>query len=149
MLISAYANPGTIDVVEMFPFTVELNEAIPQKAKKYLQQAIDYIHAPSGAVVLCASAVDDMLKQKGLINGSLYSRIDSATNTNILTPEMAKWAHQIRLDANDERHADFDASMATSDDAKKCIEFTRTLAELLFVLPSKVTKGLQSSATPN
>jgi hypothetical protein len=53
---------------------------------------------------------------------------------------MADWAHDIRLDSNDERHADLDASQATGDDAKRCLEFAEALADLLFVLPARVKR---------
>ncbi len=92
--------------------------------------------------MVCASAVDAMLKEKGFKNGKLYARINKAAAERILTEDMEKWAHQIRLDANDERHADEDAGMPTIDDAKQCVEFAKTLAEFLFVLPDKVTRGI-------
>lgn len=53
-------------------------------------------------------------------------------------------AHQVRLDASDQRHADDNFQLPTVEDAKQAIEFTKTLAEVLFVLPSKVTRGTAS-----
>ena len=58
---------------------------------------------------------------------------------------MAKWAHQVRLDANDQRHADEKARLPDGQDAKNSLEFSKALAEILFVLPSKVTKGIATS----
>jgi Domain of unknown function (DUF4145) len=55
--------------------------------------------------MLAASAVDAMLKHKNYTVGSLKDRIDKAANDHLITSEMAAWAHEIRLDANDERHA--------------------------------------------
>jgi hypothetical protein len=59
----------------------------------------------------------------------------------LLTKDMAEWAHEIRLDANDERHADVASIGATADDAARCLEFTDALADLLFVLPPRVRRG--------
>ena len=58
---------------------------LPDRARPYLQQAIDSQQAPDGAAMLAASAVDAMLKKKGLTDGSLYTRIDKAIQQNILT----------------------------------------------------------------
>ena len=91
--------------------------------------------------MLAASAVDAMLKEKGLKNGSLYNRIDEAQKSHLITSEMAAWAHEVRLDANDQRHADEDAPLPTSAEAEKTIEFTKALAQFLFVLPASVTRG--------
>ena len=95
--------------------------------------------------MLAASAVDAMLKAKGLKEGSLYRRIDEAAKTQLITEEMAAWAHDVRLEANDERHADEEYAMKTAEDAKRCIEFTSALAQLLFVLPDKVRRGREAA----
>jgi hypothetical protein len=90
-----------------------------------------------------ASAVDAMLKARGYKDGTLYSRIQQAENEGVLTKDMARWAHDVRLDANDERHADLDASALTFKDAARCLEFAEALADLLFVLPARVKRGLK------
>ena len=120
-------------------------DTLPEKVKAYLQQAIDSTFAPSGSVMLCASAVDAMLKQKDYLEGTLYSRINKAADKGLLTKEMATWAHQVRLDANDERHSDTESTLPTVDEAKKAIEFTKTLAGFLFILSAKVTRGIAES----
>jgi hypothetical protein len=129
----------------MHPSHTEADLAIPQKARDYLNQAMDSIQSPAGAVMLAASAVDELLKQKGYTEGKLYPRINKAQKEHLITPDMAKWAHQVRLDANDQRHADENASLPTEKDAKRSIEFATAFAEFLFVLPSKVTRGLEES----
>jgi hypothetical protein len=101
------------------------------------------MHAPAGAVMLAASAVDAMLKLKGYADGSLYTRIEKAVTDHAITADMAKWAHAVRLDANDQRHADQAAILPTQEDAKRVIDFAAALAEILFVLPSRVQRGIQ------
>jgi hypothetical protein len=114
---------------------------MPAKAEAFLTQAIECVHAPSGAIMLCASAVDAMLKEKGLKSGVLYARIEKAVSDNLITKEMGFWAHEIRLDANDERHADDTAALPTELDAKRCIDFAKALAEFLFILPARIERG--------
>ena len=84
---------------------MKVQDEIPDRPRSYIQQAIDSIHAPAGAVMLAASAVDSMLKIKNYRDGSLYARIEQAVNDHLITQDMATWAHEVRLDANDQRHA--------------------------------------------
>ena len=82
-----------------------------------------------------------MLKHKGLTEGSLNSRIRLAAERHLITSEMADWAHEVRIDANDQRHADDDAELPNEADAQKAVEFALALAQFLFVLPSRVESG--------
>jgi hypothetical protein len=131
-------------ITNTWPALQEVDETIPAKARAFLTQAIASMHAPAGAVMLTASAVDAMLKEKGYKEGSLYSRIDKAAAEHIITQEMAAWAHEIRLEANDQRHADESADLPTSTEASKVIEFVNALAQFLFVLPARVDRGRKS-----
>src|SRR5882672_389606 len=133
-------------VAAMFPQPRSVDDAIPTKAGQLLHQAIQSLHAPAGAVMLAASAVDAMLKDKKYTKGSLYDRINEALTDHLITKEMSDWAHQVRLDANDQRHADENASLPTSKDAQRSIEFAEALGQFLFVLPAMVTRGLKASA---
>ncbi len=133
-------------ISEIYPGESELSEAIPDRARSFLSQARESLHAPDGSVMVAASAVDAMLKAKGFRDGSLYSRIDKAAEDHVITKEMAQWAHQVRLDANDPRHADETASPHTLASAKLVYDFATALAEFLFVLPARVTRGVTASA---
>ena len=132
---------------EIFPVPKKVDSDLPDKAASFLQQALECLHAPSGAIMLCASSVDAMLKEKNLKSGSLYSRIETAAKKNLITEEMSAWAHDVRLDANDERHAEDNVPIPTVEDAKKCIEFTEALGKFLFVLPKMVERG-RAAAKP-
>jgi len=141
--ILAASKKGTALITEMYPEPSQVHEDIPQRAREYLQQANDSLHAPAGAVVLAASSVDSMLKAKGLKEGSLFSRIEAATKEHLITEDMAKWAHDVRLDANDQRHSDESVPLPTQEDAKRVIEFAQALGTFLFVLPARVKRGLE------
>ena len=56
---------------EMYPSGTEVDESIPDRARDFLNQALNTIHAPAGSIMLSASAVDTMLKVKGYKEGSL------------------------------------------------------------------------------
>jgi DNA-directed RNA polymerase subunit RPC12/RpoP len=128
-------------LTEIFPKPESISEDIPEKAGVFLAQAMESLHAPSGAIMLCASSIDAMLKAKNLKTGTLYKRIDQAAQENLITEEMGAWAHDIRLDANDERHADDEADLPDINDAKRCIDFVKAFAEFMYVLPARVRRG--------
>jgi hypothetical protein len=151
LIVATGDAPGS-QVTEVYPVPKSLAQEIPEKPRKFLEQANQSLHAPSGAIMLCSSAVDAMLKLLGYKDGSLYTRIDKAVTDNLLTKEMGQWAHHIRLEANDEHHADETADLPTMPEAEQSIEFTEALADILFVLPSRVKRGIkraQVSATSN
>lgn len=144
-VVTAWSYHGSdMPVSEYFPESEQISIDIPEKPRGFLQQALECLHVPAGLVMLSASAVDAMLKAKGYSDGSLYKRIEKAAIDHAITKEMAEWAHDVRLDANDQRHADEDADMPTREDAVRIFEFARALAEFMFVLPSRVQRGLAS-----
>jgi len=128
----------------LFPENKTINDDIPEPARNYLMQANESMHAPDGAAMLAGSAVDAMLKAKELKDGSVYYRIDLAVEQNTLTPEMGEWAHSVRLGSNRPRHADDDNPHVSLEEAAQSIEFAKTLAHFLFVLPARVERGRQA-----
>ncbi len=100
-MVSAYSWQDSGEVEYVSPSMQEVDADISPTAREYLTQAIQSLHAPAGAVMLAASAVDAMLKHKGYLEGSLYVRINEAKEAHLITEDMAEWAHDIRLDAND------------------------------------------------
>jgi hypothetical protein len=141
VVIASSTNPNH-PVIEYFAKSKVVDDDVPERPRAFLKQALDSLHAPAGAVMLTASAVDSMLKLKNYSDGSLYSRIEVAVKDHLLTPEMAAWAHEVRLDANDQRHADSASILPEEMDAKRTIDFALALAEILFVLPSRVRRGI-------
>jgi len=145
-IVTAAALEDNQPVIEIYPGSNELDEAIPEKARVYLAQAISSLSAPAGAIMLSASSVDALLKAKGYRDGSLHERVNLAASDHLITSGMAKWAHQVRLDGNGQRHADEDEGLPTAADALKSIRFVQALAEFMFVLPSRVDEGIEDTA---
>jgi hypothetical protein len=107
-----------------------------------LQQAFVTLHAPDAAAVMAGSAVDAMLKYFELVKGSVYDRIDEAVERHILTASMGKWAHEVRLGSNRPRHADKDNPHVSQKEARQSVEFAEMLGHFMFVLSSRVEKGI-------
>ena len=144
-VITASAPNWEQEIQELYPAGIEVSSDIPDRPRAYLEQAINSLSSPAGAVMLAASSVDAMLKERGLSKGNLNARIDQAASEHLITAEMAQWAHDIRLDANDQRHSDQDASLPTTEQAQKCVDFALALGQFLFVLPKRVERGIKNA----
>src|SRR5437763_1920481 len=59
---AASSQSSSGEASEVYPTSTEVDQSIPNPAKSYLAQANSSLHAPSGAIMLAASAVDAMLK---------------------------------------------------------------------------------------
>ena len=132
-------------VIEVYPTPRLIDRELPERAHAYLTQALASLNAPAGAIMLAASSVDAMLKAKGYKDGSLYTRIDQAAANHVITAEMAAWAHDVRLDANDQRHADEAQPLPTIEDAQRAIDFAEALGDFMFVLPARVRRGIAAT----
>jgi hypothetical protein len=88
--------------------------------------------------------VELMLHEKGVAVGknvTFNDKIKEAAANQIIIPAMADWANEIRWAANDERHLNVDD--ATPDQAHQLAEFALALAQNLFVLPARISRGLK------
>lgn len=135
----------TPDVIDSYPKARTVHEDIPDRAKNYLKQAIETLHAPDAAAVMSGSAVDAMLKAIGFEKGSVYKRIDDAVAAQKLTASMGEWAHQVRLGSNRPRHADEDHPHVSPEEAAQSVEFAEALAYFLFVLTKRIERGTEAA----
>jgi len=133
--------------VDVYPKPRRVDRAVPERAAHYLREALDTTATPSACIMAAAAAVDQMLKERGYNDkkSSLNSRILAAVEDHVLTDDMGAWAHHVRLEANEERHADEEEPLPSIHDAQRCVDFAIGLAEYLFVLPARVTKGIESA----
>lgn len=129
----------------IFPSQRAVPKNLPSIAANYLKQAFDTLGSPDAATVMAASAIDAMLKDKGFKSGSLNARIDAARDKGEVTADMASWAHHVRLEANDVRHADEAKPHATKAEAVQAVEFAEALGRYMYELPAKVTRGIEKS----
>lgn len=87
--------------------------------------------------MLANSAVDAMLKERGLRDGSVYKRLGEAVKLGLITNEIREWADRVRVESNNPRHADDEVEPITTELAGLLVEFSKSLADILFVLPAK------------
>ncbi len=78
-------------------------------------------------------ALETALKHKfPEIKGALYERIEKAAKQHKLMPDLADWAHQIRLDGINAVHEEKPFS---KEDAERLSTFTQLVMLYLFTLP--------------
>ena len=121
----------------------EIDAAIPADIADLMADAIEIKNRPRPCSVACGTAVEAMLKTKSLTNGNLSDRINEAVEKHIITKDMGDWAHHIRLERNANTHEPLGESF-TTDDSNRCIDFMVTLADILFVFPARVTRGINA-----
>ncbi|UXC35152.1 DUF4145 domain-containing protein [Cupriavidus gilardii] len=135
-----YAGPmhGTLGV---WPAPKSYSNDIPTRVRGKLVEAQGTLGFPSPSILCSAAAIDWMLKEKGYTEGKLFRRIEQAASDHVITDDMKEWAHEVRLGANAERHADMDEPEPTKEDAERLLKFAEALAEILFELPARVKRG--------
>lgn len=148
-IVTAKGHPGQTNsdatIVAVFPDIQHVSDDLPERAKRYLQQAYETLAAPDAAAMVAGSAVDAMLKELQYTDGSIYSRIDKAVEDKVLTAKMGEWAHQVRLGSNRPRHADENAPHVSPDEARQSVEFADALGTFLFVLSARIERGLDAT----
>jgi hypothetical protein len=126
----------------LIPHLDVLDVAITGKLREFLIQAHETFYAPVASIMVSASAIDQVLKGMSYVDGNLRNRIEQARADGRITSDMAAWAHRVRLDANDQRHADLNATLPTPAHAAATYQFAKTLVDILVVLPARVQRGL-------
>ncbi len=78
------------------------------------------------------------------LKGNLVTRINRASESGKLTPELAKWAHHVRLEGNDAAH---DEDPFTAEEAGALHKFTELVLMYLFTLPGMLKERRGKPAT--
>lgn len=115
-------------------------EHTPENVAEFYRQGMENLPgAWDAAGSMFRKVLDTGLKAKfPEINGTLLQRIEKAAEQNELTPDLAEWAHQIRIDGNDATHEEDPFS---KEDAKRLQTFTSLVLIYLFTLPGMLKKA--------
>ena len=112
----------------------------PQNVARFFGQAMDNLPKNwDAAGSMFRKALDTGLKSKfPEMKGDLKARIKKAEEKQMLTPELAEWAHQIRDLGNDAAHEEEPFS---KKDAKELAAFTHLVFQYLFTLPGMLREA--------
>lgn len=116
------------------PTTPEAPDHLPDNVQAFFLEAVDNVQTgPNAAGAMFRKSVDVALKHVAPeLKGNLVKRIDKAAELRRLTPELAEWAHHVRLEGNDAAH---DEDPFTVEEAKALYQFTELVLMYLFTLP--------------
>ena len=116
----------------------------PANVARFFEQAMDNLPKNwDAAGSMFCKALDTGLKSKfPEIKGKLNDRIKEAAAQQKLTPDLAKWAHQIRLDGNDAVH---EGDPFSKNDAEKLCDFTHLVFLYVFTLPGMLKEGQEKT----
>ena len=121
----------------------------PTPVENYFTQARESLHdgRPDAAGLMYRKTLEAALKDKFPdLNSTdnLKARINAAKEQNGITPDMADWAHQIRLGGNDAAHEEEPFSREEADALDK---FTELLLRYLFELPGMLQAARDKATT--
>lgn len=136
VIISVETALGNSRVQEILPPppSTDAPKHTPPNVARFFQQAMDNLPKNYDAAgSMFRKALDVGLKIKfSDVKGTLDVRIKKAAEEHKLTPDMAKWAHQVRLGGNDATHEEEPFS---EEAAKELASFTKLVLLYLFTLP--------------
>ena len=121
-----------------FPFPLPVDERIPEKIKKDLEEAklCFSVGAINSSVGMCRKALQRTCKEKGAIKKELYEQIDEIAKKGIISSDLKDLAHSVRLIGNDGVHPNEDH--ITREDAEEILNLTEQFLEIIFVTPIKI-----------
>ena len=129
------------------PLNTESPQYTPKNVARFYSQGMEnLVKNWDAAGTMFRKALDVGLKVKFPEDnkGSLYERIGRAAQRHDLTPELAEWAHQIRLDGNDAAH---DEVPFSDEDARRLQVFTELVFRYLFTLPGMMQEARQDETS--
>lgn len=140
-------NPNDVEIIAFYPppATPEAPDHLPPNVEAFfLEAAANVKTGPNAAGAMLRKSIDVALKHVDpALTGKLVSRINKAAESGKLTPELAEWAHHVRLEGNDAVHDD---DPFTAEEAAALHEFTELVLMYLFTLPGMLKERRGKSA---
>lgn len=116
-------------------------EHTPDNLKRLFLQAADANKrdAPDASGAMSRKVIDNstqlLLKDEAKKYGTIYARIEALKNKGTLTPELAAWAHEVRLGGNDAAH---DLEPFTPEEAGELLDFAELYLIYVYTLPERL-----------
>lgn len=112
----------------------------PTNVARFYAQGMDNLPGNwDAAGSMFRKALETALKNKfPEIKGTLYERIEKAAKQHKLMPDLADWAHQIRLDG---RNAVHEEEPFSKEEAERLSTFTKLILLYLFSLPGMIDQA--------
>ena len=136
--LDKYQTPVAVKSVYPFPLPSPVDERIPEKIRKDLEEAklCFSVGAINASVGMCRKALQRTCKEKVAIKKELYDQIDEIATRGIISNDLKELAHSVRLVGNDGVHPNEDE--VTKEDAEEILNLAEQLLDIIFVAPAKV-----------
>ena len=138
-------NRGAFRDIAPSPPSFKAPESTPDNTARFFAQATEsvFISNWDAAGAMFRKAIETALKHKFPdLSGTLNQRIQKATDKHDLTPEMAQWAHHVRLGGNEAAHEEEPFS---EEAALELGAFTKLMLIYWFRLPGMITASRNKS----
>lgn len=109
------SNPTWFEIEEMYPASVAgIPPHLPEEVGRLFRQGADNVPAnPDAAGTMFRKTLEATLRDKcHAATGTLFERIDKAAELGVLTSDLARYAHTIRLEGNEAAHGTYDEAGA-------------------------------------
>ena len=109
------SNPQWFEINKMYPVSgAEIPAHLPEEVERLFKQGADNVPAnPDAAGIMFRKTLEAILRDKcSAATGSLFERIDQAVKLGVLTDDLARYAHTIRLEGNEAAHGTYDEAEA-------------------------------------
>lgn len=116
-------------------------EHTPDSLKRLFLQAADANKrgAPDASGAMSRKVIDNstqlLLKDEAKRYGTIHARIEALRDKGALTPDLADWAHQVRLGGNDAAH---DLEPFTPEEADELLDFAELYLIYVYSLPERL-----------
>ncbi|MGH1551013.1 DUF4145 domain-containing protein [Leifsonia poae] len=114
-------------------------EDVPEPIRSSASEAFacSSIGASRAAILMARTVIEATAKAKGITTGNLVAKIDALRDANLIRPDVADAAHEVRLMGNDMAHGDhLDAVDAT--EADEILELMADVLEEVFQAPARL-----------
>jgi len=91
-------------------------------------------------VALARSVLEAVAKQKGIIKGTLKSKIDAPHAAGHISEAMSEAAHEIRFAGNEAAHGDLVAEQLKIEDADEIVALMDAVLERVYQEPAQVAR---------
>jgi len=112
----------------------------PEVQRDYIEAVMCHnIGACRATAAMCRRTLQTSAVQKGASKKRLIDQIDELLAKNIISPQLADWAHEIRLWGNIGAHPDEDGlEDISADDAQEIMDFTTEYLEHVYSMPARI-----------
>jgi hypothetical protein len=127
------------------PRQPNIPEGVPEKIQAIYLEAENNFLARShlSAAMMFRKTLELSVIELGETKGNLYSKINNLEQQRRISPDLAKWAHEVRLIGNGAAHDDPPEPDEAEADANDIREFTELFLTYIFTLPQRIKERQQ------